>query len=76
MTKLKGRDITYVDMYLCNSDYHSVDLEHSEMYCYERLQENANESRVYLTQITGDQFLSWIHRVDDNVLPDTIPHFA
>jgi len=30
----------------------------------------------YLTQVTPDQFLSWIRWADDNVLPDSIPHFA
>jgi len=37
--------------------------------------EHEHES-FYLTQVTPDQFLSWIRRSSDNVLPDSIPHFA
>jgi len=29
----------------------------------------------YMTTVTPDQFLSWIRRVDDNTLPDSIPHY-
>jgi len=37
--------------------------------------EREHES-FYLTQVTPNQFLSWICQSSDNVLPDSIPHFA